>query len=62
MKYVVILSDGMAGRPIGELAGRTTLEAAETPVMDRLAPESELGLASMVPEGMAPGAIRRICR
>ena len=56
MKYVVILSDGMAGRPIGELAGRTTLEAAETPVMDRLAPESELGLASMVPEGMAPGS------
>ena len=33
MKYVVLLSDGMAGRPLEELNGRTTLEAAATPVM-----------------------------
>ena len=56
MKYVVILSDGMAGRPLDELDGRTTLEAAATPEMDRLAPLSEVGLVSMVPEGMAPGS------
>lgn len=56
MKYVVVLSDGMAGRPLSELDGKTTLEAAETPVMDELAPVSELGMASMVPEGMAPGS------
>lgn len=56
MKYVVILSDGMAGRPLEELGGRTTLEAARTPVMDRLAARAELGMASMVPEGMAPGS------
>lgn len=56
MKYVVVLSDGMAGRPIVELEGQTTLEAAATPAMDGLAPESEIGLASMVPEGMAPGS------
>ena len=55
MKYIVVLSDGMAGRPLEELGGRTTLEAADTPVMDELAPVSELGMASMVPEGMAPG-------
>ena len=36
MKYVVLLSDGMAGRPLLELNGRTTLEAAATPVMDCL--------------------------
>ena len=56
MKYIVVLSDGMAGRPLEELGGRTTLEAADTPVMDELAPVSELGMASMVPEGMAPGS------
>ena len=56
MKYVVLLSDGMAGRPLLELNGRTTLEAAATPVMDCLSEVSELGMASMVPEGMAPGS------
>ena len=56
MKYIIILSDGMAGRPIEELNKRTTLEAAHTPVMDKLAQVSELGMASMVPEGMAPGS------
>lgn len=56
MKYVVVLSDGMAGRPLEELGGKTTLEAADTPVWDGLAPVSEIGTASMVPEGMAPGS------
>lgn len=56
MKYVIVLSDGMAGRPLPELGGRTTLKAARTPVMDALAPVSEIGTASMVPGGMAPGS------
>ena len=56
MKYVVLLSDGMAGSPVEELVGRTTLEAAKTPVMDALAERAEIGMASMVPEGMAPGS------
>ena len=56
MKYIVVLSDGMAGRPLEELGGKTTLEAAYVPEMDRLAPMSEVGLVSMVPEGMAPGS------
>ena len=56
MKYIVVLSDGMAGRPLKELGGKTTLEAAYVPEMDRLAPISEVGLVSMVPEGMAPGS------
>ena len=37
MKYIIVLSDGMAGRELSELDGRTTMEAADTPVMDRLA-------------------------
>ena len=56
MKYIVMLSDGMAGKPLAEINGMTTLEAAKTPVLDRLAKTSEIGLASMVPEGMAPGS------
>ena len=56
MKYIIVLSDGMAGRPLGELGGKTTLEAADTPNFDRLAEKAEIGLASMVPEGMAPGS------
>ena len=56
MKYLILLSDGMAGRPIEELGGRTTLEAAATPVMDALAKRAEIGMVFMVPEGMAPGS------
>ena len=56
MKYVVVLSDGMAGRPLAELGGRTTMEAADTPMMDELSRGAEVGMASMVPEGMAPGS------
>lgn len=56
MKYLVVLSDGMAGKPLGSLGGKTTLEAAYVPEMDRLAAVSEVGMASMVPEGMAPGS------
>ncbi len=37
MKYVVILGDGMADRPIGSLGGKTPLEYAKTPMMDALA-------------------------
>lgn len=56
MKYIIVLSDGMAGRPLEELGGKTTLEAADTPNFDRLAEKAEIGLASMVPEGMASGS------
>ena len=56
MKYIVILGDGMAGEPLEQLDGKTTLEAAHTPVMDDLASKGEIGLASMVPANMKPGS------
>lgn len=56
MKYLVVLSDGMAGKPLDSLGGRTTLEAAYVPEMDRLAQASEVGMVCMVPDGMAPGS------
>ncbi len=56
MKYIVILCDGMADEPLPELNGKTPLEAAATPNMDRLAKGSEIGMVRTVPEGMAPGS------
>lgn len=37
MKYIVVLGDGMADRPVPELGGKTPLEAAHKPNMDTLA-------------------------
>lgn len=56
MKYIVILGDGMADEPIEALDGKTPIEYAKTPAMDRLAPLSELGMAKTIPEGMSPGS------
>ncbi len=56
MKYVIVLGDGMADEPIKALGGRTPLEYAETPAMDKLAENAEIGLAHTIPEGMKPGS------
>lgn len=56
MKYIVVLADGMAGEPLKELGGKTTMEAARKPYMDSMAGVSELGMAYMVPKGMSPGS------
>ena len=56
MKYVIVLGDGMADRPIEELGNKTPLEFAKTPTMDALAKKGELGLVHTIPEGMKPGS------
>ena len=56
MKYVVVLGDGMADRPIEELGGMTPLEYARTPQMDALAKAGEIGMVHTIPDGMAPGS------
>ena len=56
MKYIVVLGDGMADEPLASLGDRTPLAAAETPQMNLLAKQSELGLAYTIPEGMKPGS------
>lgn len=56
MKYVVVLGDGMADEPIESLDNKTPLEYAATPVLDRLAEQSEIGLVHTIPEGMKPGS------
>lgn len=56
MKYVIVILDGAAGWPLPELGGRTTLQAATTPNLDRMVREGTLGLAQTVPEGMEPSS------
>ena len=56
MKYVVILGDGMADRPIPSLNGKTPLEAANKPAIDALAKKGEMGMVQTVPDGIAPGS------
>ena len=56
MKYVVILGDGMADEPIEAIGGKTPLEYAKTPMMDKLSEASEIGLAATIPAGMKPGS------
>lgn len=55
-KYVVVLGDGMADEPIESLLGKTPLEFAKTPVLDRLSALSEIGMVHTIPEGMKPGS------
>ena len=56
MKYVIVLGDGMADEAIEELSGRTVIEHANTPCLDRLSKESEIGMVHTIPEGMKPGS------
>ena len=56
MKYVIVLGDGMADRPIEEIDGKTPLEYAKTPMLDKLSKVSEIGLVHTIPEGMKPGS------
>lgn len=54
MKYLVLIPDGMADEPIAELGGRTPMQAANKPCMDRLAKQATVGTVSNVPQGMVP--------
>lgn len=54
-KYLVLVGDGMADYPLQELGGKTPLQAAETPNMDRIA-ACRVGLVRTIPDGMEPGS------
>jgi 2,3-bisphosphoglycerate-independent phosphoglycerate mutase len=56
MKYVVIIGDGMADRPIKELGGKTPLQQAYTPHMNRLVQEGIIGKVRTIPQGFHPGS------
>jgi len=55
-KFVVVLGDGMADEPLGELGGKTPLEYAKTPNMDRIAREGCCGMLRTIPPGCEAGS------
>lgn len=54
MKYLVLIPDGMADRPIPELDNMTPMQKAHKPTMDMLAAEAVVGTVLNVPHGMVP--------
>ena len=56
MKYLLILADGAADEPLAELGGKTPLEVAKKPNMDKIAKNGRCGMLKTVEECMTPGS------
>ena len=55
-KALILIGDGMGDRPVPELGGRTPLEAARRPNLDRVAREGECGLMDPIAPGVRAGS------
>ncbi|HDR53062.1 MAG TPA: 2,3-bisphosphoglycerate-independent phosphoglycerate mutase [archaeon] len=53
---VLVVLDGLGDRPVRELRGKTPLEAAKTPVLDRMAREGCCGLHHTLRPGVVSGS------
>jgi 2,3-bisphosphoglycerate-independent phosphoglycerate mutase len=56
MKHIIILGDGMADHGVERLGGKTLLQYAKTPFMDKLAKEGRTGRLITIPDGFLPGS------
>lgn len=56
MKYLVLLCDGLADKPIPELNNKTIIESANIPNIHKTAENGICGLIHTVPAGMHPGS------
>ena len=56
MKYAIVIPDGCADEPQEALGGRTPLQAAHKPNMDRLAQLGLVGSSNNVPPGLTPAS------
>ena len=56
MKHIIILGDCMSDWPVNSLGGKTLLQAAHTPYMDKLARMGRTGRLVTVAEGFHPGS------
>ena len=56
MKYVIIIPDGASDESQDTLGGKTPLQAARLPEMDRIAREGEIGLSHNVPARFLPAS------
>jgi 2,3-bisphosphoglycerate-independent phosphoglycerate mutase len=54
MKYAIVIPDGCADDPQQALGGKTPLQAARKPNMDRIAQMGFVGLSNNVPASLAP--------
>ncbi|MGQ9679583.1 MAG: 2,3-bisphosphoglycerate-independent phosphoglycerate mutase [Candidatus Bathyarchaeia archaeon] len=56
MKAILIVGDGMSDRPLKELDGKTPLEAANTPNLDKVARLGVCGIMDIISPGIPPGS------
>ena len=56
MKHIIILGDGMADEPLPRYGGKTPLQLAEKPYIDKLAKIGRTGKLVTVPDTMSPGS------
>lgn len=56
MKYAIVIPDGCADEPLAELGGRTPLQAAKLPNMDRVVQMGLCGRANNVPPSLTPAS------
>ncbi len=56
MKHIIFLGDGMSDYPVARLGGKTPLQAARKPHMDRIAREGTCGLLRTIEDDVAPGS------
>src|SRR4051794_1675535 len=56
MKYAIVIPDGCADEPQESLGGKTPLQAAHTPNMDRVARSGVVGRSDNVPRPLTPAS------
>jgi len=56
LKTILLISDGMADRPIKELGLKTPLEAAVKPNLDHIAKNGVCGIMDLIAPGIPPGS------
>src|SRR5262249_12859313 len=56
MKYVIVIPDGCADEPQDSLGGKTPLQAAHKPNMDRIARQGVVGRSDNVPQPLTPAS------
>ena len=55
-KYVIIIPDGAADYPLDCYDGKTILQAAEIPNMDKISIDGKQGIVQTIPPDMTPGS------
>ena len=56
MKYMIIVGDGMADERMPQLGGKSPLEVANIPTINRLAQQGIVGHAQNCPPGFSVGS------